>query len=526
MRSVPVALIWELLFCGRWYLLAGALGGLVFPLMLLGALSGHGPIDSVDPSLIGVHMIMIQLSTFIFCAALVAAQRQPSRLYCFPVSSAAIALWTLLPSMLLTGIYLQLSSLLINWLFRLNWPFWGPSLFAVVTYVAVQAIVWRTEKSAWVIWGLIGVMGFLGSWLKARYGSLFSQPDHFWVQVTPWEVVTLLALVAGSIFTAIRGIERSRCGELIPPLGIVAWVLRLLDPVPAAQPAFRSSWEAQAWVEWYKKGIALPIAAGLAILGGMLFWSIFSRRPVDLIDAYAVGGALLSILAVVGGMINGNLGPNDQNYELGHFMGTRPITSRDLARIVLLNTAKSVLCTWLVWISAFAVFAGIIFTLGVAPTFKIPKELGWWFFPATLFGPWIVASVGASIGLAGRVQLFVVLFCAALCLMVGGQICSEIFLSPAAREQLAKFEAIACGVAFVVLTVWLFAAALKRSLVERQTAYFAAAAWFLLSVGVVVEWKFIQSKPLGFSVFVIGLLALAAAPLAAAPLALTWNRNR
>jgi hypothetical protein len=78
----------------------------------------------------------------------------------------------------------------------------------------------------------------------------------------------------------------------------------------------------------------------------------------------------------------------------------------------------------------------------------------------------------------------------------------------------------------VVGTAWAFAAARRRLLVGSPTVYAAAGLWVAASALVASEAWSAPAAPLAAYVFVIGVLALAALPWAAAPLALAWNRNR
>jgi len=56
--------------------------------------------------------------------------------------------------------------------------------------------------------------------------------------------------------------------------------------------------------------------------------------------------------------------------------------------------------------------------------------------------------------------------------------------------------------------------------------YVAAGIWLALSSLVMLEAVLHRERPFPLYVLIVGLVALAVAPLAAAPLALAWNRNR
>jgi hypothetical protein len=149
MQSIPLALTWEMLHRGRWTLTAAALGATAFPLIILAALWREGGVDPSHPSMLIMHMVLMQLNTFIFGVAVLGAQGNPSRLYTFPSPNAAIVTWHMLPAMAIMAIEAVASTALLNALFGLNWPLWAPALFVAVLLAAVQAVLWLTEKSIW-----------------------------------------------------------------------------------------------------------------------------------------------------------------------------------------------------------------------------------------------------------------------------------------------------------------------------------------------------------------------------------------
>ena len=56
MRSIPLAMTWEIFAHGRWSLIAGALGANVLPALILTALRHEGTIIPEDPSQLVMHV--------------------------------------------------------------------------------------------------------------------------------------------------------------------------------------------------------------------------------------------------------------------------------------------------------------------------------------------------------------------------------------------------------------------------------------------------------------------------------------
>ena len=333
MRSIPVAMTWEMLSRGRWSLIGAALAAMALPTIVLGALHRVGAFESGDQSQITIHMVMVQISMFVFAAGVFAAQGAPARLFALPVTTSSLVMWRMLPAMAMVSLETLASTAALNAIFDLNWPLWGPALFVAVAVAAVQAAFWYCEKSAWVPWacGLVALV--LGLWYRSRYGATFSkiEPTQMWAEVTPFEVLTLLSFAVLSWYIAHAGLARNRRGESPLSLGIIAWLERVIDPAPKVDRRFLSPAEAQSWMEWQRKGGAMPAGVFFGMILGLAFWLIVSRNPEELFLGFVAGGGLLSVLAMFIGMLMGNIGPNDANFEMGHFRATRPMTNTEMA---------------------------------------------------------------------------------------------------------------------------------------------------------------------------------------------------
>src|SRR5262249_39593771 len=149
---------------------------------------------------------------------------------------------------------------------------------------------------------------------------------------------------------------------------------------------FQSPAQAQLWFEWRKKGWGMP---GMVIMGLLMatgIWLLMNRNPTALFEGFLAGGAILALGCFLGGFLFGNVGPNDADPQMGHFLGTRPITSVEFSRIILKAMAKSVLFAWVIWIVAFGLLYAILLALRVNFRAVLPEQVGWWYFPATLLG--------------------------------------------------------------------------------------------------------------------------------------------
>ena len=200
------------------------------------------------------------------------------------------------------------------------------------------------------------------------------------------------------------------------------------------------------------------------------------------------------------------------------------------ARLFALPVTTSSLVLWqmlpaMAVVSLHMVLSVVLLATDSFPQQALPEELTWWYFPATLIGPWIVVTMLTSVGLTGRSHLFVQLMFALLTPFFGLLFLSSL-LSRQSNSELAHGLGISCGVVFILGTAWGFRAAHRRSLIGSPMVCAASAAWLVLSALVGLAGVLRPGGPISVFVFVIGLAALAVAPFATAPLAVAWNRNR
>lgn len=523
MRSVPLALTWELLQRGKWSLPGAFLAANAMPLFLFIALRMDGGLDPEEQSSVTIHVMMTLICAMTFGVPLINTLGSPSRLYAFPVTASAIVAGSLIPSVTLMVLAYLVSAAGFNFLFQLNWPLCGPAMFLAVGLVAIAAVFFVAEKSPWHML-LLGIPAAIlgGLWFYSRYGLLpGSGPVRMWPEVTPTEVLTHLVMAAAAYWAAVWGVTRNRCGEYLQTPRFFHWLKNLFDPAPAVGLPFRTPAQAQFWFEWRQKGWALPGAVAIVLPIVFCGWLIGSRVPQDLFEAVLFGGMFLAMAALIVGFMMGNAG-----LEMGHFGATRPMATADMSRTMLKTAGMSLLVAWGLWLAALLTLYAILLAVGVQPA--LPKALRWWYLPATLLGAWLSMGVLATLAQAGRQTLSMVVITGSIALAIAWLLFSKFALSHDQEFEL-QFRSgtlIVLAVAFVLSTIWAFVAARRRGLIGTPTVSVAAGLWTALSALVAVEFILRPQGPLPLYLFVIGLLALAAFPLAGAPLALAWNRTR
>ncbi|MEX2316349.1 MAG: hypothetical protein WD669_04295 [Pirellulales bacterium] len=524
MRSIPLALTWELTTYGRWSLIAAALGAhAVFWLVLI-VLEIDGQVDVHDPSMLTMHIAFVQINAGAFGAALLTAQGRLARLFPLPVTTPTLVAWRLIPSMVLVALELAASTALVNFVFGLDWPVWGPALAAAVALAAVNAVFWLFERSAWILVALVLVGAVLGCWFTARYGAMFAQPNQYWTTVTIAEISTMLVAAALAYCAAVVGVARNRRGEAPFNLGILDWIDHVFRRTPVASLPFRSPAHAQFWSEWQSKGWGTPGVVVVCLLLMICIWLFTGRDYEELFKGFVAGGGLLSAAGMIGGMILGNYGTKD-GVIMSQFLATRPMTDTELAKTTLKTTALGVIAAWAIWVAAFLAYYAFLRMILVVPDLGILKSIGWWYFPATLLGPWIGATVMLPVFMSGRSTPFAAVVTGAMFLFIGLMLYSKFGLSREAQERFMQGLTMAAGITMLAATAWTIVAAWNRRLIARSTMYVALVTWVALCAPLIAECV-LAHELYSVNILAAGLVALAVAPLATAPLAAAWNRHR
>ena len=391
-----------------------------------------------------------------------------------------------------------------------------------------MAVAWLTEKSVgWMVVGLAIVGAALGLWFRSRYGGMFSDPTHIWQQLTPGEVLTMLACAAASYGIAILGVARNRRGEPPLSLGLSDWLERIFDSSMSDDARLTTPFQAVCWLEWRRKGWVMPLTAFGLLIFGLIVWFFSSRSAEDLFYALFFSGHMLWGLGFVSGLLLGNAGTNNATYVMGHFFATRPISDTDMARAILRTAVKSILMTWSIWFVALLIACVCLFACGASDAIKLPKDWSWWYFPATLLGPWVVTGNLAALLLqGGRQSYLVALACFTPVALFIIAMISKFLLSHEAQVILTWTLVVLTTTSLVIASVWVFVAARRRKLIQGPTLWAAAIVWTTATAGLALKWPdYATPHWLGY-LLIAAAAALVVAPVASVPLALSWNRHR
>jgi hypothetical protein len=522
MRTISAAMTWDLWRRGRWTLGAVMLTMLALPMLILWMIGNLLP-DDRNTHLLNFLFVQTLLVTGI--GALLAINMQNvRRLYPYPATSAALLNGQLLPSALLLTVGVVIWTCTLNGLFELGRPPLGPVLFGIAALTAAHAAMWLCMGSLWMIPLLAVVCGVFGSWMKWHFGPLFSEPAHAWSPITPAEAIALAGATVVSYRGALLGLARARRGEPPISVGVVAWIESLAERTPAANAPFSSPVAAQTWY-FQQRGWVAPVTVVAFITFALVVWSFVSRDVVELVAAFANGCWFISIAAVLGGVLLGSVGNHD-SVVMGQFLATRPITSLDLSRRLLIVAVKNLALAWGIWGTVLLLIMLVLRLDGQSPWTYLPAEFRWQSLAVAMLLSWAAMASVIALALWGRTKLVSQLFIGLSLGYVALMLFAKFALIDEAREALMHGLVAVTGLAPTAITIAALVAARKRGLIEAPVAGAAVAVWITLIAACILAWPADLAISRSGEFLLYGSLALVVAPIAAAPLALAWNRIR
>lgn len=476
------------------------------------------------------------------------------RLYCLPLETWLLVVCRMLQCAATIFTLYVITTAAYNEMFGTNWPLVAPVAGLVVLGWWVQAWTWAIMD-----FRLSKFLGLLAVLISLGYGIAWhlrpSESDGVavvWRELSLVEGLALVGYAIGALALGLHAVERHRHGDAI---GFLIWLTRwdgwwkrlFVDRLPR----FESAEHAVYWMEWTRRGFVMPaIVAFLATvvpLIGATGLADGMARPIDILEIQLVLGlAMLPQMAFIIGMAVGHRNTNSSAAHYDSYSATRPLTDAALASIFLRSTLRSVVSAYGVATACcLPVLGWVCLQQGPAElaslTRKIPlfAELGLWSIPvlyvAVLLATWAAMGVGATIVLLGRMRLITM----CVILPIGVVIVWVIFINLILPKPISLIVAAAGAGVFGLIclsgTAWAFVRAVRRGLTTLGAGWISLFAWLALCGITLAILSFVPSSasppPPAVARWLAlpllpGLLALVFAPLAAAPLALQWNRHQ
>jgi hypothetical protein len=460
----------------------------------------------------------------------------PARMFTLPVRTGVLVGWPMLQGMAAVALLWAAWAYFVLRPSGIEAPLAMTALLAAAFVAVLQALLWSPFGLPWVR-VLVAVLVLPTLLLSPLFAPTLGATETGLLYL-------FAALVPAAFVVAFTGVARARRGENPD------WQARPASSLlGAARPderpcrPFSSPQRAQFWFEWRRHFLTFPVVVGCFLLLhlAMILW--VEQRPENRIRLGLNFLFFPTLLAPFLGCFLGRAGASAGNpYPLSSFTATRPVSAGTLVAAKLKVAALGTLAAWalvLVAASVWARAAGIDERLP-AWWSHLVQEHGAWKVGAALLLilvglfliTWKLLVDSLFLGLAGRPWIF------RGALMAYG-LGPTLALTQAVRwMDRAEFgdsvwDALTGWAAGAVLLKLLAAAAVlaalvRQGLVGARPLAKGLACWLLLAGGLfVLARTVVPAGSVPTSLIACGVvLALPLARLAAAPLALAWNRHR
>jgi hypothetical protein len=556
MQMPARTMVWMLWRRHRWGFLA--IGGWLLAVLALRLVVPPGQVFVIDAlSILPAGMLfpylMVVFAYGSYEADLIAPESCfPARMFTLPVRTASLVTWPML---------LGTATVAILWLILAGFvwhsddsevPLWWPASACAAALAWVQALIWTPFGWPVVRILLVVVVAVV----------LVVLPQLALAAGVPEAILALgiAALVPAAGAVAYAGLTRARRGDVPSWPGLWALLQAARDWLPRRRRPFASAARALLWWEWRCNGWPYPLFVGLmlvlfvplvpwmekaerVLVDGGLVPSLPGISPEASVAVKALGNLLLipiglSLACGPGGQGGGRRRP----FALTPFLATRPVTSTTLVVAKLQVAVLSALAVWVLMVTA---LAGVVVLAG---RWNLLLEVGGsWFGTTTtpqllavlaviLAGlaalTWINLISGLALSLTGRRWLILAVGIAVVALGVAAVAFGQWLV--AHPEYRAVFRAALpwlLGGVVAVKTLcggWMLWALRRRGLVTGRSLALLSGLW-LLAAGCLLGWYFwmVPSELVPVLYLALGVvLVLPLNRLAAAPLALEWNRHR
>jgi hypothetical protein len=543
MRSPARAIAWEFRQQHRWGWIALASYFVImatFKFLILGV-GRPGDWDDVRFALVVVVPLattftyLLAVFTFGLSGDLAARQSMfPPRRFTLPVTTAALAGWPMLYGS---------AAIAILWLATRVFAVW-PAGFEIPTvwpaFLAAALLAW-TQALTWMPYPLPGLRVIATVLWLAAIDSIVLLALSFNAH-EPVMLAILAPQVPLAYLAARSAVARARRGDVPDWSGF--FVRRsIAADAPTRREHFPSPTHAQRWFEWRLHGRSLPALVGILLPFELAILPVAGGRPALIFTILA--GVLLTPPAMAAFAAATVRQPNPHagdSHGLPPFVATRPLSSAALVAAKLKAAMWSTLAAWLLVIVAIPVALRLTDTAPVVadragrfinavgtPRAIVFAALG---LGTLMASTWKQLVQSLYIGLTGRARVIKTsLLLTLLALAAMGPI--AIWLIESSRARAALWSAIPWLLAVLVggkmaAASWVAIHLQRSRVLSDRTLVTGAAAWVaaVLALYGLLTWLLFTPFMPRYLLGLIAILMIPLARLAAAPLALAWNRHR
>jgi hypothetical protein len=457
----------------------------------------------------------------------------PSRMFTRPVSSATLAWWPMLFGAAVSVILWTATRLLALWPSSIEVPVVWPGFLAVVLLAWAQALTWMP-------YGLPGVRVIVVMlWLTA-IDTIVILAVHFRASEAVM-IAFLLPQIPLAYLVARYAIARARRGDVPDWGGAFTWFARIAG-VSGPRKHFRSAAGAQAWFEWRLSGKSLPVWVAIILPFQLLLFWVAGTSTLLVIELLLGVLFIPIIIATFAAATVSKPGVNvSDSYGLPPFMATRPLTNAQLIAAKLKMTLASTGLAWLLIIVAVPIaleWSGemplvVERSRRFAQTVGTPRAVVFLLVVVAAFivSTWKQLVQTLYIGLTGRAWLIKgSIFATLTLLFLIGPIAEWIIETQRLGRLWSTLPLIFTLLVCVKMSaaVWIATRLYRNRLLSDRVLVAGAAYWCVAVFALygVLVWLLDTPHIPHYLLMLLAILAIPLARLAAAPLALAWNRHR
>jgi hypothetical protein len=531
--TTPVqAMFWQVWRAWRWglsgsvaYLLLAALVARLLPDILRRTTGGEAFLPHLGTQLalpsifIAVHLAAV----FSLTGGDLKERGYWKTMFVLPVQTRTLVAWPMLwGSLAVAGVWLFLA-LFVLWPTGNPVPLVWPIAALAAGLTLMQAHSWMPVTPYWLSI-VLAIPSLLSVAMIVALVAIFQVPE-------PIAVAIFLGLLPLTYAACMHSVALARRGEAFDWRAwhrFMAWVASVRKP---AEHPFTSAAQAQLWFECRSFAWLLPLAIGMLLPFFTLVMVLEFRQ--DSGAAAKPLGTLLLMPALLAAMFG---------FQCGHasfpFLATRPISSSALVRskfeMALVSTLVAYLPILLLVLVFFARPSYFHAALEAARHVGVSKAMTVLLLVLALppLLTWKGLVEGLWIGLTGRAWMGNV-FAFAIAVIFGCVTLSGLWIAfhPEWHAWLWSLAPWLVGLllaAKLILAVWVLIALVRWRLVRLTTAGMMVGGWSLIILALCLTGVWLipsEHVPLR-SLLAGAILAIPFSRLAAAPLALDWNRHR
>ena len=545
MRTPAAAIAWELGHRHRRGLAALGAWLVVLAAVRMLVAGPEGRPGAETPERFALFVVVPTTATFVYCLAVftfgfagdLGARRSvyPARLFTLPVTTAALAGWPMLYGAVTMALLWGATRWLALWPADVDPPTVWPAIMAAAFLAWTQALTWMP-------YGLPGLRVVAAVLCLTTFDAAVLLALHVDAPETVMSAI-LAPQLPLAYLVARAAVARARRGD-VPDWrpALAARVSRLARRGRRPSAAFASAGRAQEWLEWRRLGLTVPVWVALLLPFELAL--LFLPGTTSALVWVTLLLVLLTppVMAALAAASAARAGSGGDGYGLSPFIATRPLTDAALLAATMRAIRRSVLAAWVPVLVAAPVAlalsgrAAVVLERARALREAIGTErtvvAALLVVTMSMLWTWRQLAQSLYVGLTGRPWLIRtrVLVMLTMLTLLGPFVsfaADHPVVTRALWRALPVVLALLCALKLAA-AAWSIRRLHRDRLVSDAGLLAGAAAWCagVLALHALLVW-FVGTPliPRHLSALV-AILVVPLARVAAAPLALAWNRHR